>query len=284
MMHIRLLTPSDVPLGMRLKEQAGWNQIEADWRRCLALQPDGCFVAQREGVAVGTVTTCIFGSIGWIAMMLVDAAVRGQGIGRTLLDRALTFLDGSGVVTVRLDATPLGRPLYEKCGFVEEYTLTRFEGIAAFAGALAGIGDKIALMPMRSEHQDRVSRFDRQITGTDRARLLRHLYQETPAEWQLAMWGEELLGFAAARPGSRAWQIGPCLAAAEAGPLLLADALARRAGQRVFLDIPIENRAAVAAATAAGLVPQRPLYRMCRGPKSGERVDYLWTSFGPEKG
>ena len=89
MIHLRLMMARDVPLGMRLKEQAGWNQIEADWRRCLQLQPDGCFVAEREGVAVGTVTTCIFGSIAWIAMVLVDAAVRGQGIGRTLLDHAL---------------------------------------------------------------------------------------------------------------------------------------------------------------------------------------------------
>ncbi|HEY7158837.1 MAG TPA: hypothetical protein VH575_33140 [Gemmataceae bacterium] len=133
-------------------------------------------------------------------------------------------------------------------------------------------------------HLERVLRFDRQITGTDRARLLRHLYAETPAEWQLAIRGEELLGFAAARARSRACQIGPCLATAEAGPPLLADALARRAGQRVFLDVPVENRAAVAAVTEAALAPQRPLYRMCRGPKPHECAEYLWTSFGPEKG
>lgn len=282
MIHLRLMTPRDVPLGMRLKEQAGWNQTEADWRRCLYLQPDGCFVAERDGTPVGTVTTCIFGSVAWIAMVLVDTAVRGQGIGRTLLDHALAFLDARGVSTVRLDATPLGRPLYEKRGFVEEYILTRFEGIAPLAEISIDLQDKIALLAMRPEHQERVVRFDHQITGTDRAALLRHLYTETPAEWLLAMRGEELLGFTGVRAGSRAWQIGPCLATPEAGSLLLADALARRAGQRVFLDVPVENRAAVA--TEAALVPQRPLYRMCRGPKPAECVEYLWTSFGPEKG
>ena len=149
MIHLRLMTLRDVPLGMRLKEQAGWNQIEADWRRCLHLQPDGCFVAERDGVAVGTVTTCVFGPVAWVAMVLVDAAVRGQGIGRTLLDHALTFLDGRGVATVRLDATPLGRPLYVKRGFVEEYTLTRFEGIAPRMEAPSGQADKIALVALR---------------------------------------------------------------------------------------------------------------------------------------
>lgn len=284
MIHLRLMTPRDVPLGMRLKEQAGWNQTEADWQRCLQLQPDGCFVAERNGVAVGTVTTCIFGPIAWVAMVLVDTAHRGQGIGGTLLDRALAFLDGRGISTVRLDATPLGRPLYEKRGFVPEYTLTRLAGIAPLVGLSANLRDRIVVVAMRPEHQERVLRFDLQTTGTDRAGLLRHLCAEAPAEWRLALRGEELLGFAAARAGSRAWQIGPCLATAKAGPLLLADALARRAGQRVFVDVPIENRAAVAAVTEAALAPQRPLYRMCRGPKPRECAEHLWASFGPEKG
>jgi hypothetical protein len=40
MLHLRLMTPRDVPLGMRLKEQAGWNQTEVDGRRCPAFGND----------------------------------------------------------------------------------------------------------------------------------------------------------------------------------------------------------------------------------------------------
>lgn len=278
------MTHRDVPLGMRLKEQAGWNQTEADWRRCLELQPDGCFVAEHEGVAVGTVTTCIFGSIAWIAMVLVHVAVRGQGIGQTLLDRALAFLDSRGVPTVRLDATPLGRPLYEKRGFIDEYPLIRFEGDAPVVGTSAGVGDEILICPLLPKHRECVLQFDHRVTATDRAALLRRLFAEAPDEWRLAMRGEEMLGFSAARAGSRAWQIGPCLATAEAGPPLLADVLTRHAGQRVFLDVPVNNPAAIAAVVEAALVPQRPLFRMCRGPKPHESVERLWASFGPEKG
>ena len=278
------MTPRDVPLGMRLKEQAGWNQTEADWRRCLELQPDGCFVAEREGVAVGTVTTCTFGSIAWIAMVLVDVAVRGQGIGQALLDHALAFLDNRGVPSVRLDATPLGRPLYEKRGFIEEYTLMRFEGVAPVAGTPVSWRDKMAVGAMLPEHQERVLQFDRQVTGTNRAALLRRLFADAPDEWRLALRGDDVLGFSGARAGSRAWQIGPCLTKAEAGPLLLADALTRHAGERVFVDVPEDNRAAIAVMADAALVPQRPLYRMCRGPKPHEQVQHLWASSGPEKG
>src|SRR5439155_20889733 len=123
MIRVRRMTAPDVSLGMRLKEQAGWNQTEADWRRCLDLEPDGCFVAEFDAVAVGTTTTCIFGTVAWIAMVLVDSAMRGRGVGKALMNRALEYLDASGVRSVRLDATPLGQPLYEKLGFVEQFQL-----------------------------------------------------------------------------------------------------------------------------------------------------------------
>ena len=75
------MTVADIPLGLELRQQAGWNQTESDWRRFLELQPDGCFVAEWEGKPVGTTTTCLFDDIGWIAMVLVEQAARHRGIG-----------------------------------------------------------------------------------------------------------------------------------------------------------------------------------------------------------
>ena len=128
MLRIRGMTVADIPLGMRLKEQAGWNQVEGDWRRLLDLQPDGCFVAELDGIPAGTVTTCRFGPVAWVAMMLVDKSFRSRGIGRALMSRALDDLDSAGVRTIRLDATPLGRPLYESLDFVAEATFAQIPG------------------------------------------------------------------------------------------------------------------------------------------------------------
>ncbi len=125
---IREMTADDIPLGMRLKTQAGWNQLPTDWRRFIELEPTGCFVAQLDGQDVGTVTTCVFDDIAWLAMMLVDDNFRGQGIGKALMNHALAYLDGRGVMSVRLDATPLGQPLYEKLGFVAQFQMVRFAG------------------------------------------------------------------------------------------------------------------------------------------------------------
>jgi len=81
----RLLFESDIPSAMRLKEAAGWNQTEADWRRLLSLQPEGCFAAVRDGRLVGTTTVTIYGELAWIGMVLVDREYRRQGIASGLM-------------------------------------------------------------------------------------------------------------------------------------------------------------------------------------------------------
>jgi GNAT superfamily N-acetyltransferase len=272
------MTTADLPLGMRLKEQAGWNQIEADWRRALALEPDGCVVAELDGRPVGTTTTCVFGPVAWVAMVLVDAAVRGRGVGTALMRHALAFLDGRGIRSVRLDATPLGRPLYEKLGFVAQFELTRYAGMPSAVSAVE------ALDQPQPADLGAVLALDRHVTGTDRSQLLRHLFAERPDDLRLARHGDRIEGFITARPGATAVMIGPCVGSARAGPRLLAGAWLAHQGQRVFFDVPIANRPAVQLAEAHSFTVQRPLLRMGRGELIHERVEELWASFGPEKG
>lgn len=280
MISIRPMATADVSLGMRLKQQAGWNQLEGDWRRALELEPEGCFVAELAGTAVGTTTTCVFGSVAWIAMVLVDTAHRSQGIGKALLQHALAYLDRRGIPSVRLDATPMGQPLYEKLGFVVEYPLARYDGVApAKNGSAAADG-----VTAPAGGLEEILELDRAVTATERSKLLRRLFAERPEAWRIVRQQGKLAGFLTIRLGSNAVHLGPCLATAEAGPLLLTEAWQRLAGQRVFIDIPQGNTPAVRWAEARGLALQRPLMRMCRGPAPAEDYTRIWASFGPEKG
>jgi GNAT superfamily N-acetyltransferase len=274
------MTAADVPLGMRLKAQAGWNQTEADWQRALYLQSDGCFVAELDGAPVGTTTTCLFGPVAWVAMVLVGEAVRGRGVGTALMRHALAFLDGRGVRSVRLDATPLGRPVYEKLGFVADYTLARY------AGGLSATDEGTSeVEPVAAGGLSSVVLFDKEVTRADRPALLTRLFDEAPESFRVVRRDGELAGFLAARAGANAVQIGPVEARDEgAGRLLLAGAWRRYSGRRVFIDVPLPNLPAVRAVEAAGLTGQRPLYRMGRGEPAPERVDWLWASSGPAKG
>lgn len=278
MIHIRAMTLADVPFGMRLKEQAGWNQLEVDWLRLLALEPVGCFVAELDGRPAGTLTTCLFGPVAWIAMVLVDSSLRKRGVGAAMMEHALSFLDKRGVRTIRLDATPLGQPIYEKLGFVTDYTLARYAGIPQ----LAGPSDEVR--PARSEDLPAIVTVDQAVTGTDRKKLLDRLFTERPEEARVVeRWGR-VVAYLMARAGARAWQVGPCIGGIESARLLVEDACHRHAGQPVFLDIPLDLTPATELAEAVGLREQRRLTRMTRGVALNESVECLCCSSGPAKG
>lgn len=279
LLQIRRMTVADIPEGMRLKEQAGWNQLEADWRRLIDLQPDGSFLAEWDGQAIGTVVTCRFDTVAWVAMMLVDEAFRGRGVGRSLMSQAVADLDERGVRSIRLDATPMGQPLYESLGFEADAVFIRYEG--RLPAAEEGPGRSTST-PLGSREE--VASLDRLVTGTDRRRLLERLGDEDPDAIQVVGDDATLEGFLMSRPGSRARQLGPCIAGPGAGTRLFEDARRRFAGEPIVIDIPKRNETASAMAEGWGLLPARVLTRMTRGDRVVEDLQRLWASAGPEKG
>jgi GNAT superfamily N-acetyltransferase len=281
MISVRTMTVADIPLGLRLARQAGWNQIETDWRRFLAMQPDGCFVGELDGVPVATTATFVFGPVAWIAMVLVDIESRRKGVATTLLKHALDFLDERDVKTVRLDATAAGQPVYEKLGFVSEYPLTRYMGTVPMANCCRESNPPSAIP---SPPWKEVVAFDHRMTATPREKMLARLFGESPDLTRVWHRDGQLQGYVTGSRGANATLIGPCIATPQAGPALLGDALARCAGQPVFLDVPRDNAPALELVEKSGLTAQRHFMRMCRGARIPDHVEAIWASSGPEKG
>ena len=177
---IRLLFESDIPAAMQLKEAAGWNQTEADWQRLLALEPNGCFAAVKDDCLVGTTTTTTYGNdLAWIGMVLVDPQQRRQGIASQLMNVAIDYLKDK-VATVKLDATALGQPVYERLGFQVESRLERWSGISnahnADASQALDYGDLLIL--------------DRAAFTADRSKLIEKLIDDAcvpPFCWEPQM-------------------------------------------------------------------------------------------------
>jgi GNAT superfamily N-acetyltransferase len=272
------MTIGDLGLGMKLSGQAGWNQTEADWRRFVELEPEGCFVGELNGRSVGTTTTCVFRKTAWIAMVLVDVDARGHGVGTTLLEHSIDYLEQRQVGTIRLDATSLGRPIYEKLGFSADYSLARFEGIAQASKERSAAVEATPDMP------GDLLEFDKRMTGRERVKMLGRLFDEFPRETRIVRRAGEVEGFITMRPGANAVQIGPCTATADAGPILLRDALNRCAGRPVLVDVPLDNVEAAKIVETGGLTVQRQFTRMSRGPKITDNVQASWASSGAEKG
>ena len=279
MTQIRPMTLTDVGIGMGLKHQAGWNQLESDWIRMLEIPGGGGYVAECDGLPVGTVLSLRFGIVAWIAMMLVDISYRGRGIGRELMRSALENLDQAGVESIRLDATPMGQPLYESLGFKVEVELARFAGTLPESSSVVQSDVVSAPDPIHE-----IIALDRAVTHTDRGPLLTQLAKEHKDSLRVVRNDGRVTGYLMSRPGAVATQVGPCIADEVAGPQLVEDLAHRFAGTSVYLDILKDHEQATRLATSLGLRPIRQLSRMGRGRPIVEDRTQLWLSAGPEKG
>ncbi len=253
------MSRADIPLGMRLKEIAGWNQVPADWEAYLKLEPEGCFVAELDGKPVATATTLNYRNrFGWIGMVLVDPPARRRGIATLLIETAYSYLDSVGCHCQKLDATDEGAQVYEKMGFMIEYEVERWEGKGG-----APHRPSPELKALNESRLQEVARLDQHAFGASRLPLLRwYASLECP---RFMMETAYIVG----RPGSKAWQMGPAVAQdSETAQKLMAQFLAHSPAEALIVDIVAENREAVRIVRDLGFTRRRVLKRMYRGRNS----------------
>lgn len=120
---IRALEPRDTERCMDLAERVGWPREPAKWSMLFALGPGYGTDAEDEGLSAMVMMPKL-GGLTFVAMMVVAPEVRGRGLGRRLLEHALA----SARAPVGLYATEMGRPLYERLGFVEVDRVSKHMG------------------------------------------------------------------------------------------------------------------------------------------------------------
>lgn len=282
MMLYRRMTGGDVAAGLALCRSAGWNQVEEDWKLFLELSPKGCCVAvDDQGKVRGTVATVRYEDrFAWIGMVLVDPVCQRQGIGMALLREALGILKDER--TMKLDATPAGRNVYLKLGFVDEYRILRMELKRGNRVALTEASARIIL------HTDLapIFEFDREVFGADRSNVLSSSLGRAP---QCAFLVEEagvIKGYCFSRPGHNFTHIGPVIAEdVRAAKDVLAAALRTAGDKPVVVDAPVHHPAWLDWLSSIGFTEQRPLIRMCRGDNAYPGLpERQFAILGPEFG
>jgi len=254
---IRPLTADQLDGALALSTLMGWNQRLEDWRLLIELAPSGSFVARDHDRVIGTAIGIDYVHCGWIAMMLVAPEYRGRGLGARLLEAAMAAIPTR--LPIRLDATPLGRPLYERHGFLLETPLTRYVRPAGIpAPTLAN--DVVPLTPADLQE---VAGIDAAIFGGIRSRLLERIHAVGPGyAWRA---GGTPIQYCLGRTGRLFDQVGPVAAAnPETAVALVAAALHNAGGKPVVVDAYDDQVAFVAWLQSAGFEAQRPLYRMRR--------------------
>jgi len=268
--QLRLFTEDDLDFADRMREKTGWNQRRDDWARYRRHEPGGCFVAEWDGHPAGTVTTTRYGDdLAWIGMMLVDPAYRRRGIATALMEGAMDYLRERNVRCIKLDATPEGRPVYERLGFRAEWTLERWEWEPAETETDAGN----AGTPPAEDDRDRIDAvmdLDRAAFGADRLAWLRALAADARRVKIRRDGSGDVSAYGMLRPGLEADYFGPQVAdPPEAAAGLVEDLLAGR-DRRIFWDLPAENDAARDLAARHGFARTKSILRMWTGE---ERVE-----------
>lgn len=83
--------------------------------------PNTCFVAEDENEITGVIMSGHDGRRGFIHHTSVKVSERGQGIGRALLESAMSALESEGIHKVALvvfSKNEIGNVFWEKCGFI----------------------------------------------------------------------------------------------------------------------------------------------------------------------
>jgi GNAT superfamily N-acetyltransferase len=260
---IRPLAFENLEEALRLSTVAGWNQRIDDWRMLLGLAPTGAFAAFFDAQIVGTAIGLDYGGFAWIAMMLVDPAYRGRGVGRRLLEAAMGAVPSN--LPIRLDATPLGRPLYRRYGFEDETALSRH----VIDTPLNRRGPSAA-RPLTDTDLDDVIEQDRETFGGTRGAVLEWAFHGAAQYAYVVRSDNGVIHYCLGRQGRLFDQIGPVVAGDDdIAHALVCAALAAAGDRRVAVDAFDSRRAFAAALRGDGFVVQRTLVRMWRPAESG---------------
>jgi GNAT superfamily N-acetyltransferase len=278
------LEPADAAALCPLSEEAGWNQVAADWRLMLALG-QGFGRKGRDGGFIGSALILPLGpAVAWISMVLVKKGARGQGLGRRLLSRCLSWTEARGW-TAGLDATEFGRPIYLPLGFVDVWPLSRWHWDGR-QRRMPAPPPGLWVGPKVPADLAEIIGYDRARSGFQRAPILRDLARRSAPFAHVARRpGGAMAGYILGRDGHNTWQLGPLLADDEPTARALLSAAAAAVRGPLIIDIPDAHRQLTDWLAAEGASAPRRFMRMLKGGPSpiGDRPG-AFALAGPELG
>jgi GNAT superfamily N-acetyltransferase len=273
----------DLDEAMKLKSAEGWNQTRSDWELILINNPGLCLVAIAEDRVVGTVTTFSYeGTFAWIGMMLVDRQFRRKGISNKLMLEIIQRLGKKQ--TIRLDATPAGQMVYERLGFVKEYSLFRW---VRQTGIPEKINEMVAnVFQINRKDLKELILWDKVVFGAERKEVLSYLFKNYPQGAFCIKFEDKINGFVFCREGSKFLHIGPLITSDDGmAKALISHILYKFSDRNLLLDLGEHHSTMHNWLEENGFQRQRELIRMFIPPNlnMGIPENYYLIS-GPELG
>jgi GNAT superfamily N-acetyltransferase len=280
---IRLIQLEDIDKCLLLSDAEGWNQTKDDWKRLVENPMNTCLLAEIENQIIGSATAMNYSNeVAWIGMVLVNKAFRGRGISKKLLSELLTQL--LSCRSVKLDATPAGRPVYEKYGFKDEYVIHRMTNLSMEPFQFTK--SEIAVEQIHSSNDPELIVLDGLYFGADRSLLVKSLIAENPGKCWCIKDNGRITALALGRKGIRYHQLGPVSASTlEEAKVLISHCLMLLVGQPVVLDILSDKQELFEWLESIGFTSQRHFVRMYLDTNSCPgQIENQFLICGPEFG
>ena len=247
------MAPEHLAGAVALSQAEGWAHRPEDW--ALVLSNSRGVVGLCGDRVVATAVASPFGAVATVNMVIVADDLRGRGLGRQVMERAMGRVAAE---TWHLVATPEGLPLYAKLGFEPWGEVSQHQGVAE--AAPGGLPEEWAV---DADLQALVA-LDRAASGMDRGWLIEALMRG--GRVLVLREGGGVVGFAALRCFGRGELAGPIVARTEEeARALLATVLAHCAGRFLRVDIP-DGTGLGAVLDTHGLLPVGGGVSMSRGP------------------
>ena len=244
------LEAGDTEAAMSLSTEAGWNQTTDDWHHFISRGRSFCVRKPEGGLAASAAALPYDGPFGFVAMVLVTAGWRRRGLATRLVDCCVDDLSRMGMTPV-LDATEAGAQVYARQGFVGQFGFDRWQGT---------LPASLDMEPAPPVEAARLAALDAEVAGAGRSALIADFLARPET---IALQAGD--GFALARAGRRATQVGPLVAGSEGAALELIQRLFMRLGGLVFIDVPNRWQGIAAWLRESGFSIQRGFTRMALG-------------------
>lgn len=214
---------------LALSSQVRWPHRREDWQLVTDLSTG--VAALHEGQVVGTAFNTIFDDkLASNSLIIVDASMRGRGLGRKLMAAVMSL---AGEREIRLVATTDGRPLYDKLGFVAKDEIFQHQGVV-----------QEGHIPLTSNVSwetpgilEQIIEMDKQAFGACRTDLMTVLLRL--GRLAVLRADGQPQGFAILRPFGRGEVVGPIVAANTSdAKALLSFIVSQRPGTFLRTDFP----------------------------------------------
>lgn len=246
---------------LKAARSEGWIAGRSELEFLRQSYPEGCLVAEIDGLAAGFITAIRYSRSAWIGNLLVLPEQRQTGIGRALMRRVLSSLDLLGCHTVWLTASADGAHLYRMLGFREIDRVQRWRGRGGWTvdGCAAACPDDMAPI-------------DALGWGDSR----REIFAALPEKSTVLRGTDSFLVFS---PFADGCHLGPWGAGSGKAAAGLLDAAAGDGSGKIgaYLDVPASNSFAGKILLAKGFAVSGSTLLMYRGMTPEYRPEHVYA-------